>query len=100
MGCSGRGIKACENREGKASHQRELEDTHLNMFKVTSFAVIAVLAVAGMLSQFLVFCRTRLTEDLGVVAHAQSLPPNCARTYTVQAGDTCNSISADQGVST
>ena len=32
--------------------------------------------------------------------HAQTLPANCDRTYTVVAGDTCNSISAKENVST
>ncbi|EKM60652.1 uncharacterized protein PHACADRAFT_246692 [Phanerochaete carnosa HHB-10118-sp] len=31
---------------------------------------------------------------------AQTLPANCARNYTVQAGDTCNTIEAAQHVST
>ncbi|KAK7688055.1 hypothetical protein QCA50_008425 [Cerrena zonata] len=32
--------------------------------------------------------------------YAQTLPPNCARTYTVQPGDTCNGICVQQSVST
>ncbi|CAL1696891.1 unnamed protein product [Somion occarium] len=33
-------------------------------------------------------------------AYAQILPPDCSRTYTVQSGDFCDKISAEQSVST
>ncbi|KAH7919529.1 hypothetical protein BV22DRAFT_1050983 [Leucogyrophana mollusca] len=37
---------------------------------------------------------------VGALGVAASLPANCDRNYTVQAGDTCDAISAKQNVST
>ncbi|KAH7912658.1 hypothetical protein BJ138DRAFT_1134591 [Hygrophoropsis aurantiaca] len=41
-----------------------------------------------------------LVGAIAVIAQNTTLPANCDRSYTVQAGDTCNAISMAQNVST
>ena len=40
-----------------------------------------------------------LTDALTLVLSARAVPANCARSYTVVGGDTCDGISAEEGVS-